>query len=251
MIEELIIKVKEKKELADLEDNFVKTAIKEILKEFPLTEFNPRSKKTKEVIKKVRAKLRRTYGLFRENVKIDNIDNIEQVLKKHSSTKERFAYYSELYTTLFKITGKVKTILDLGAGLNPFSYNYLGFKPEYYAYDLGENEVNLINLFFEKNKIKGKAEVKDITKHIFSKADIAFLFKMTEVIDQNRGHKRSEDLIKKLPVKYVVISFPTLTMSGKPMKVPERKWVQLMAERLNYDCQKIVLPNEIFYLITK
>ena len=68
---------------------------------------------------------------------INNDTLLEQVLGFHSSTKERLRYYPRLYEQIFKITGKPQTILDLGSGINPFSFNYMNLRNcHYYAYDL-------------------------------------------------------------------------------------------------------------------
>ena len=77
------------------------------------------------------------------------------------------------------------------------------------------------------------------------------MFKLTDVLDKGKGHKVSEKIISKVPAKYVIVSFPTLTMSGKRMNFPRRKWIELMSERLNYTYEILEFSNEIFYIINK
>ena len=80
-------------------------------------------------------------------------------------------------------------------------------------------------------------------------ADIAFLFKMTDVLDRGKGHKKTEEVLKRIPAKFVVISFPTITMSGKKMNFPRRKWVELLCDRLDYTFRVLEFSNELFYVI--
>lgn len=245
---QLIKKIKEKKELSAISDTFVKKELQQYLKQYPKVSLNPRSRHYKKLVKEIRAKLRRTYGLFQIDLKKN-----KNLLAEHPSTKERLSFYPQLYRKIFQITGKPKTILDLGCGVNPLSVKYMKLDNfTYYAYDLSKEEVKLINQFFKKNKIKGQAEILDLLNFKnLPKADLAFLFKMTDVLDQGKGHKKSEEVIKKIPAKYLVVSFPTLTMSGKRMNFPRRRWIELMCQRLNYKFKILEFSSEIFYVVEK
>ena len=268
MIKKLINDIKQKKELSELDDKFVKEELNRFFKREPKIlkklkeEFNQKSKEYKQTIKEVRAKLRRSYGLFRVEKETKNIKELiktkdyQKILETHSSTKERLPFYDQLYHKLFKTTGKPKTILDLGAGINPLSYSYMNLKNvNYYAYDLSKEEVKIINQFFKDNKIKGKAGILDLLQidkvKKLPKADLAFLFKMTDVLDKSKGHKTSEQIIKAIPAKFIIVSFPTLTMSGKKMNHPRRGWIELMSKRLGYNFKVLEFSNELFYVIKK
>jgi hypothetical protein len=261
-VKQLITSIKEKRELRDLDDNFVKEELKRyflrnnktflVIKETK-ERLNTKSTAYKLIVKEVRAKLRRSYGLFRTEKDFLKEKDFDKILNLHSSTKERLNFYHKLYDKIFKITGKPKTILDLGAGVNPLSYNYLKTNLEYYAYDLSKEEVKIINRFFKEKKIKGNAKILDLLNinkiKQLPKVDLAFLFKMTDVLDKGKGHKTSEDIIKAIPTKHVVVSFPTLTISGKPMNHPRRGWIEMMCKRLNYNFKVLTFENEIFYVI--
>lgn len=267
MYNQLIQEIKKKKELSELDNKFVKEELDRFFKREPKIlknlkeQTNPKAKDYKIVVKEVRAKLRRSYGLFRVEKETKKLKQLAkekkyaEILKTHSSTKERLSFYDQLYQRIFKITGKPKVILDLGAGLNPLSYGLMKTKVEYYAYDLSKEEVKVINQFFKDKKINGKARILDLLEiekvKKLPKADVAFLFKMTDVLDKGKGHKTSEEIIKAIPTKFVVISFPTLTMSGKPMNHPRRGWIELMCKRLGYDLKVLEFSNELFYVIKK
>ncbi len=275
----LIQEIKKKKELQHITDPFVQEYLSRYLQQESkllksLAEnFNPKSKAYTAVIKNVRAQLRRVYGLFRDDAEkrktllqqllktsaAKRSALIEQILATHSSTQERLSLYENLYAKIFSITRKPKTILDLGCGINPFSLPYMKLSQcTYYAYDINEEEIQSINQYFqilhqENSSFQGKAVVADITAAnlIFPKADLAFLFKMTDVIDKGKGHTKTEELLKRIPAKYAVISFATKTMSGKAMTAPRRSWMEWLCKRLGYEYSILEFPNELFYVIKK
>ena len=275
-MEDIIIEIKKKKEFSGLEDKFINKELDLLLKRNPNLKYflnQPRSEKYKRIIKAVRAELRRNYGLFRvgkENKRDklveefksrQNVEIVKKILSTHASTKERLDKYAGIYHQIFKITGKPKAILDLGCGINPLSVIFMkSTRLTYYAYDINQKDIELLNLFFNifkspNKEIDGKAEILDFKNQNnlerLPKSDLAFLFKITDIVDKGKGHKNSEILISRTPAKYVVVSFPTITMSGKKMNFPRRKWIGLMCERLGYEVNSFQTDNEIFYVIRK
>jgi len=268
MLKQLIKDIKQKKELLQLDDQFVKEELNRYFKKEPKIlkklgeELNPKSKEYKKVIKEVRAKLRRSYGLFRVEKESKDLKELfkkkdyQKILETHSSTKERLSFYDQLYQKIFKITGIPKTILDLGSGINPLSFSHMNLKNvNYFAYDLSKEEVKILNQFFKDQKIKGKAGILDLLQiekvKKLPKAEVAFLFKMTDVLDKGKGHKTSENVIKAIPAKFIVVSFPTLTISGKKMNYPRKGWIELMCKRLEYKLNILEFSNELFYVMEK
>jgi len=283
----LIADIRRKKELTELSEEFVREHVLEFLEQehkaasMLLQQFNPRSAVYKKLIKDVRARLRRVYGLFRLEEELkrrrqlvdklvttgskpeskDRKELLDMILATHSSTRERIPFYDQLYTKIVSITGKPTSIIDLGCGINPFSFPYLKLKKvAYYAYDISNEEIESLNTYFHRlhteNKLfTGTAHVLNILQWLklrkLPQADVCFLFKMTDVLDRGRGHKASEAVITGVPARYVVVSFPTLTMSGRKMNAPRRKWIELMCKRLGYVFTLLTFSNEIFYVIEK
>ncbi|MEK6900454.1 MAG: hypothetical protein AABX05_05000, partial [Nanoarchaeota archaeon] len=180
--------IKKKKELHHITDDFVKEQLTLYLRQEhklfrSLQEnFNPKSRSYEIVIKQVRAKLRRAYGLFSDDPakrqKLMDIllvtpiaaqnKIIDEILLTHASTKERLLIYPDLYKNIFAITGKPGIILDLGCGINPFSFSYMKLrKCTYLAYDINEEEIGAINRYFSLLHQKvpyfdGKASAADV-----------------------------------------------------------------------------------------
>ncbi len=280
---QLLKDIKKKKELQNLSDDFVREHLFQYLrKNLPLTralqeKFHPRSAAYAEVVKHLRSQLRRVYGLFREAEELQRVKELlakweetsqgkkkellKEILAKNPSTRERLPVYDQLYKKLFGLTGKPKVILDLGAGLHPFSIPFMPLRaPKYYAYDLDAEEISILQEFFslvhkENSSFQGTAEVFDALHFEelakLPQADVAFLLKMTDVFDRGKGHKVSEYVITAIPARFVVVSFPTVTMSGKNMNFPRRKWIELLSRRLGYKWKSFILGKEIFYVLEK
>lgn len=237
-MEEIIKDIKKKKSLENLDDKLVEQLIP---KEIPE---NKKSKKYKEIIKSRRNILNKVYGQFW-------LSN-ELKLEAHKSSKERLSFYERIYKKIFEITGKPKSILDLGAGLNPLSYKYLGCKPKYTAIELAKKDCDKLNYYFKKENINGTAVQKDLTSELnFPKADVCFMFKLLESLGEQIDYKYSEKLIKSVDCKYLIISFSTTTINNQRMNYPRRGWLEQMLKRLNMKFDKITESNEIFYVIKK
>ncbi len=274
--------IKKKKELRHITDDFVREQLFAYLRQEhklfrSLQEnFHLKSKSYEIVIKQVRARLRKAYGLFRDDPAkrrglietllavpltapaVAQKKAIDEILSTHASTKERLPIYPDLYAKIFALTGKPGVILDLGCGINPFSYPYMKLrKCTYLAYEINEEEIEALNRYFSllHRKIPyfdGQASAADIQQMPkIPPADICFLFKMTDVLDKNKGHKATEEMLKRIPAKYIVVSFATKTMSGKKMTAPRRNWMEWLCKRLGYEFTILEFENELFYVVKK
>ena len=108
---DLIEKVKDKKELRDLDDDFVKRVI-ERYKSFDF--------------KKIRNDLRKVYGMF-----------------KHI----KYRRDERVYEIIFDITERPESVLDLGCGYSPSHFPYKKIK--YYCADIGKDYVKNKGFVFD------------------------------------------------------------------------------------------------------
>jgi hypothetical protein len=268
--QELVKAIKSSKKYKHISEEIIEAKVKEYLKQNE----NWERYKEKFLLKEIKALLHGVYGSFqvksrkkREKFlkelkdKPEDLNVIEKMLTTNRSTRERLDDYEEFYDKLFKMTGKPKSIIDLGSGINPVSCAYYLDKNEkitYHAYEIDERDVDFLNQFFKivASEVNGKAEILNLGKieniKSLPSADICFMFKLVDVIEKN-GHKYSEEVIKVLieKVKFIVLSFPTITVSGKPMKFADRGWIERLLDRINLKYEKFVITNEIFYVISK
>lgn len=242
-IEKFIQKVKEKKELKGVSDDFIRTLIAARLKKSK----EPSSEKDEKIfLKMIRAELRMHTGRFHTKLSTPRSSE-EELLASHSSTQERKAHYTLLNALVTRYAPH--SILDVGCGLNPL----IMAKPHvtYYACDIHQSEIDRINDHFKKHGITGRAFTADIrTYNEFPHADLCLVLKVLDILD-TKGRSHAESLLKRLPCKVCIVSFATKKLSGKKMNRPRRYWLEKMLTRLGYTYEVHETPNEVFYCITK
>ena len=275
-IDLFIADVRKKRELSKLSDEMIRTEIVSILSKnkgikniFEEREYSQlrRSKEFEKVFKKVRADLRKAYGMFQRGLmdreellnEIKDLKDIEghrQILMTHQSTAERMDHYDIVYENIFKTTGLPEKILDLGCGLNPFSYPWLGCRPDYYASDVSPEDCRFIEQYFEKMEIGGEAIPADLNKiseedvlAVFPHVDVCFLFKVLDAVITKP--ELSEKILSAVDADWIIASFSTVTLSGRPMAKKRRIWLEKLCSRLDYSFSVFETPNEIFYVIKK
>lgn len=268
-----------KKELSNLDKEFVIEKVKIFLKKhkrirekLEQREYSKfkRSKEYKEIIKAIRAELREVYGVFilKDYHKRDKLlevlrknpclENHNRILELHKSSKERIPYYALVYKKIFALTGMPKRIVDLACGLNPFSYPYLKFKPEYVACDLAERDLDFIKKYFKIMRIKGMTKRVDLVKNyqdklkeIIKKHDVVFLLKTLDSLEAVKGNI-SEQVLRSVQAKFIVVSFSTRSLGGKkPIRKERRAWFDRLVKKLDYKARIFEIPGEKFYVLTK
>ena len=248
----LIEKIKDKPPLDRLDNGFVLHFINEFFKRSNTLKIKCENETLKEreikkIVKEVRNELNKIYGQFWKVKKVKLNLNYDI----HQSTFERKEFYHSLYEKLFSITGKPKTVLDIGAGLNPLSYGLIGNDVFYYVNELTKEDCNLIEEYLKKNKFKFEILQGDVLEiKEFPEVDVCFLFKILDSLDL-RDHKTSENLINKIKANYLIVSFASVTTKNRGMNYPRRGWFEQMLKRLGYKFNKLEFVNEIFYVIKK
>jgi len=226
---ELIKKIMLKKEFSGLPKKDV---------ELVFERFDNENHSDEEKVKFTRNILRKVFSSFTSQ-KILSLKNKDEewILKKHLSTRERYPNYLEIYQKLLKNMGKNLSVIDLGSGVNGFSYNYfkkLGFNINYLGIEAIKQLVDLMDYYFKKEKMKAKAvhlslleleKVKDLIKKL-KKPKIVFLFKTIdslEVLDRDYSKKLISEIVP-LTDK-LAISFATRSMVRKKKFNAQRNWI--------------------------
>ena len=247
--QKLIKKIKEKKEYSSIPDS-------EVEKILDLFDVEGKKYTDKEKFKLTREMLMKLFsGTMSKKLLSPNIlnkKNVEEILKKHLSTRERFEHYEELYSKIFKgiNSGKDKKekkevfVIDLGAGINGLSYNKFPeeFEVNYVGVEIVGRLVDLMNVYFRKNKVSrtptGPAKavqeslfnlkkVKNIVEET-NKPRIVFLFKILDSLE-TRERDYSKKLLlelKNMGIKRFVLSFSTESYIKKEKFKAKRKWIQ-------------------------
>ncbi len=223
---EIIRKITEKKEFSQLPERDVLIAFEK---------FDKIKYSDEEKIKLTRDLLRKVFSAFTsKKLLLPKNKDEEWILKKHLSTRERLIYYGEIYS---RIIGNNSTVIDLGAGINGFSYKYfekLKLNVNYIAVEAVGQLVNLMNSYFEKNNFDARAfhlslfDLEEIKKLILKekKPRIVFLLKTIDSLEM-----MERDYSKKLLTELsrisdkIVISFATRSMIKRKKFMVNRKWI--------------------------
>jgi hypothetical protein len=244
---------------------------------------NSRSSEFKRVVSSVRKNLRRYHGLFSEGDRdydkmVSELSSAKsfaslkkkalEVLSMHTSSKERASDYGFVWKQIWGLCYlsdlKKVRFLDLGCGFNPFSLIGLDKKQlgkiEFNSYDINVSEQDVLNKFYTGlsktvDGFAGESGLLDLLDvslvSSLPESDVCLMFKVTDHLDKGKGHKNTENVVVAVSAQFVVLSFPTVTRTGLPMKYPQRRWVEIMSERLGYVWEKFETKNEMFYVIDK
>ncbi|MGD8604616.1 MAG: hypothetical protein PVF49_08590 [Anaerolineales bacterium] len=230
-----------------------------------------RHKKEKQVLKAVRKRLHTIMAFYlgdadyqqaetilRQAFMTGGSEDIERacraILSDHPSTEERLEIIDQFYSRIFDVTGKPETLLDLACGLNPLTYPWMDLPSSlhYHAYDIYLPRVNFLNTYFELQGMKPLANVKDV---IFNPpqepGDVALILKELPRLDRNY-QGAGLNLISALPVRFVVVSFPVVSLhGGRDLTDHYRAYIEELVHGQNWQTSEIVFSNELVYCLDK
>jgi len=190
-------------------------------------------KKEKDLVKAVRKKLHRIVAAYlgdpdyaaatQELTQSADSGSSEQLravcarlLETHLSTRERLPIYDQFYAGIFAVTGRPSALMDVACGLNPLSFAWMNLPPttRYYAYDINQQRVDLLNHAFVLQGLAPLARVQDVlVDPPQEQADVAFLFKEVHRLEA-RQRGSSLRLLESLPVRWIAVSLPTQNSNG-------------------------------------
>jgi hypothetical protein len=224
--EELIQKITSKREFSQLPRKDVEVAF---------SQFDKEQFSDEEKVKKTRDLLRKVFSVFTsEKLLKDREYDSEWILKKHVSTRERFGNYEDIYSKILRdIQGKI-SVIDLGAGVNGFSYKYFGEKTSYIGVEAIGQLVDLMNRYFKRERIDAKAihaslfEL-DRIKKLISEAKgkkIVLLFKVLDSLEMLERDYSKKILSEIVPLSdEIVVSFATRSLISRKKFYANRNWI--------------------------
>jgi len=176
-------------------------------------------------------------------------------LKLQSSVKERIPILNEFYQKIFSVTGMPKTIIDWGCGLNPLCWPWMNLPKncQYLGLDIDKNQQDFLNKTFKiAGKTNFKAELGDILIDGCPPAGIVFLLKTLPLLE-HQGKGVSLEILKKMPAKFLVVSFPTRTIGGKNKNMVDfySKWFHDLVRNQSWETTKILFPTELVFAVKK
>ncbi|MDR1703335.1 MAG: hypothetical protein LBS19_01445 [Clostridiales bacterium] len=139
-----------------------------------------------------------------------------EVLRLHSSSRERETFFGELIHDIREATG-FKSVIDIGCGFTPFHLLMIpGWRDiDYLGIDINTAAVALLNRFFELIKAKARARAGDVlVSPPEESAGCALLFKTLPLLEHwEKGAGRR--LVNGLRCPFVAITFPIKSLGGR------------------------------------
>ncbi len=231
MNQEIYNKITEKKEFSHLPKKDVEMAF---------SHFEKRQTSEEEKIKLTRDLLRKIFSAFAsKKILSPKNKNEEWILRKHLSTRERLPFYERVYEQILNDFDLKKdmTIIDLGAGVNGFSYKFLKKVREpinYVGIEAVGQLVDLTNSFFKRERINGEIyheslfdldKIKKIIE-IQKRPRIVFLFKTIDSLEMLEKDYSKKLLLEITPLcDKIVTSFATGSMIKKTKFRAKRNWI--------------------------
>ncbi len=235
-----------------------------------LVQESARYPERRELVKIVRRKLHNIMAPYLEELSyaeasgwIDALDPVDttavrevcaRILSSHASSRERMPLLEDFYRRIFEAVGTPASIMDLACGFHPFSLPWMGLPAavQFFAYDIHQPRVDLINRFFRKIGLQPLAEVRDVLVNPpQQQADVALIFK-----EAHRMEKRkpgcSRPFWQALQTRWLLVSLPSTDLSGShDLAGKHRELVAGIVDGLPWTVEEIVFPNEIVFVIDK
>ncbi|MBN1221408.1 MAG: hypothetical protein JXM69_20965 [Anaerolineae bacterium] len=177
-----------------------------------------------------------------------------QTMQAHTTTRERLPVLAEFYHRIFQITGQPAAVLDIACGLNPLALPWMELPAasRYYAYDIHRQRVDFLNYFFSLQGRPPLAKLQDVlVDHPTEKADVALILKEAHRFER-RQPGCTLPLLDALRVRYLVISFPTQSLSGRRSLAQQYRqlFLGLIKDRL-WPVTEIEFENELVFCVDK
>ena len=211
---------------------------------------------SKNDVKVARSLLRKYFGVFLTN---RVLKGKEDLLGIHLSSKKR--NYEKFYEEIFSGVD-VKSVVDLGCGVNGFSYGYLPKGVCYVGVEAAGQLVDLTNNYFRDRGFEGahvmKADLFDVENVLnilrnVEKPRVVFMFQVVDALEN-----LEKDFSKKFILEVakesemIVLSLPTESLGGRKKFAVRRNWlVDFLEENFQIEKDFILSGERIIILKNK
>ncbi|MCS6939187.1 MAG: 16S rRNA methyltransferase [Roseiflexus sp.] len=177
------------------------------------------------------------------------------LMARHASTRERLPIVQRFYAEIFAVLPPVRSVLDVGCGLNPLAIPWMPLAPDavYHASDIDRAIVDFVTQYLALVGIPGSVEVRDQASDPGGPpVDLALALKLLPVLEQIEDGAAAR-LLDALDAPFVLVSYPVRTLGGRRKGMGatyERQLEALIAGR-EWEVQRFVFPGELAFLIRK
>ncbi len=211
-----------------------------------------------------RASVKEKEKILDEIISTGEKELYKKMLATHVSTLKRIEVYEEFYAKIFAETGRPKTILDIGAGINAFSVPFMNLKGvEYTGVEKKEKDIRLVRRYIDSGMLNGRIEKFDLNavktaggkeellKLLNGKYDLCLILKTIPLLERyNKGV--STELLKILPANKFAISGSRFSMvKGEDIEYRERRQIEKIISSAGLAIKKVLVfaDEQVFIAI--
>lgn len=181
-------------------------------------------------------------------------ESVSSLLMLQASTKERLPILDLFYKEIFSNTAIPKTIIEPACGVNALTYFWLKPSIKYRGFDVDQELIDFINSIYKLTAVNQKAQVElgDILLNQPLEAEMGMLLKVLTILEQQQKGC-SLPILKNLKCRYLIVSFPTHSLSGKEkgMRVFYEQWFRNLIRNESWSIKKIEFESELVFAIRK
>ena len=181
-------------------------------------------------------------------------ETCSDIMESHASTRERLSTLEDFYSQIFQITGVPNTLLDLACGLNPLSFPWMRLPTSirYHALDIHGRRVELLNRYFLLQGLTPLARMQDVlTNCPVQGGDIALILKEVHRFER-RQRGCTLPLLEALRVRYLVVSFPTRSLSKRRRLTGQyRRLFDRIIKGKPWNVTEIEFESELVFCVDK
>lgn len=224
----------------------------------------------KQLKKQVKRKLHQVWGAYFTRPDFDKLqkkielalsrsNNYEDIwsdiLLLQTSTKERLPLYHNFYRDIFGKLDNPQRVIEYGCGLNALSVKWMDQSIKYVGYDVDSQLIDFINWSLITVGLAPRAQVRLGDVFLFEEyqaADVCLLLKVLVLFERQQSDSALK-ILKKIPTRYLVISFPTKSLTGiaKGMEEHYRNYLLELIADMNWAVQELLLENELVFIVEK
>jgi 16S rRNA (guanine(1405)-N(7))-methyltransferase len=176
-----------------------------------------------------------------------------EAMRHHASTAERLPFLERFYRDLAAELPKVRSVLDLGCGLNPFAVPWMTQPLDrYVGVDVDERLVVVVNRLDGIWPVRVTGLSHDLASGAPAvDADVVLLLKVIPCLEQQEAGA-TRRLLAGLRAPWVVASFPARSLGGRAKRMPETYDRLLASLATGWDVRRTrSYPTEVAYFLAR
>lgn len=180
---------------------------------------------------------------------------VQRMMEAHASTRERLPILERFCRDVLGPFAGARRVLDLACGLFPLALPDMPFRGgvEYRACDVDLTVLELLNDFFRRARIDGRAFAHDLSRGPpDDEADVALFLKSfpsLEHVEPGAGMR----VIEQVRAPAVVVSFPAAGLGGRRRSMGEHheELFRRQLSHTSWQLECIRVPGEVVFTVHK